>query len=89
MASNPQLHIAIVGAGLGGLAAAISISLSGHRATILEQASELGEVYPSPTSTEHYLTRLGWSRHPNPSKLLKYPTQTWCPRPDQNSLHNT
>jgi 2-polyprenyl-6-methoxyphenol hydroxylase-like FAD-dependent oxidoreductase len=44
MANKRQLHIAIVGAGLGGLAAAISISLSGHRATILEQASEIGEV---------------------------------------------
>ena len=48
MAPKPQLHVAIVGAGLGGLAAAISISLAGHRATILEQASELGEVMPLP-----------------------------------------
>ncbi len=39
-----QFHIAIVGAGLGGLAAAISIAQGGHRATILEQAAELGEV---------------------------------------------
>ncbi|KAL3424113.1 3-hydroxybenzoate 6-hydroxylase [Phlyctema vagabunda] len=41
---KPQFHIAIVGAGLGGLAAAISIARAGHKATILEQASALGEV---------------------------------------------
>jgi salicylate hydroxylase len=41
-----QFHIAIIGAGLGGLAAAISIAQGGHRATILEQAAELGEVNP-------------------------------------------
>ena len=42
--SKPQLHVAIVGAGLGGLAAAIGISKAGHKVTILEQASALGEV---------------------------------------------
>jgi salicylate hydroxylase len=44
---NPQFHIAIVGAGLGGLAAAISIAQAGHQATVLEQSSELGEVCAS------------------------------------------
>lgn len=42
--TKTQFHIAIVGAGLGGLAAAISIAKGGHRATIFEQATELGEV---------------------------------------------
>jgi salicylate hydroxylase len=37
-------HVAIVGAGLGGLAAAIGIARAGHRVTILEQAAALGEV---------------------------------------------
>ncbi|KAF2705075.1 FAD/NAD(P)-binding domain-containing protein [Pleomassaria siparia CBS 279.74] len=43
---NPedQLHVIIVGAGLGGLGAAISILLSGHTVTILESASEIAEV---------------------------------------------
>lgn len=38
------LHFIIVGAGLGGLAAAIGLRLAGHRVTILEQAPQLGEV---------------------------------------------
>ena len=39
-----RLQIAIIGAGLGGLAAAIGIARAGHKVTILEQASALGEV---------------------------------------------
>ena len=38
------LRIAIIGAGLGGLAAAIGIARAGHKVTILEQAPLLGEV---------------------------------------------
>lgn len=43
MASN-KLHVGIIGAGLGGLAAAIGIARAGHNVTILEQAPVLGEV---------------------------------------------
>ena len=39
-----RLQIAIIGAGLGGLAAAIGIARAGHKVTILEQATLLGEV---------------------------------------------
>lgn len=41
---NAPLHIVIVGAGLGGLSAAISCTLAGHKVTVLEQAAQLGEV---------------------------------------------
>lgn len=41
---KPQCHIAIVGAGLGGLAAAIGIAKAGHKVTVIEQAAVLGEV---------------------------------------------
>lgn len=42
--SKPILHVAIVGAGLGGLVAAIGIARAGHQVSILEKASVLGEV---------------------------------------------
>jgi salicylate hydroxylase len=38
------LHIIIVGCGLGGLAAAHCLAQSGHKITILEAASKIGEV---------------------------------------------
>lgn len=42
--ANTPLNIIIVGAGLGGLAAAISCTMAGHKVTVLEQAAKLGEV---------------------------------------------
>jgi thioredoxin reductase len=37
-------QVIIVGAGLGGLGAAIAILLAGHSATVLESAAEIAEV---------------------------------------------
>ncbi|EKG09553.1 Monooxygenase FAD-binding protein [Macrophomina phaseolina MS6] len=39
-----RLHLLVVGAGLAGLAAAISARLEGHEVTVLEKAAELTEV---------------------------------------------
>jgi salicylate hydroxylase len=39
-----ELHVGIVGAGMGGLAAAIAIARAGAKVTLLEAAPELGEI---------------------------------------------
>ena len=39
-----QIHVGIVGAGMGGLAAAIALSRGGVKVTILEATHELGEI---------------------------------------------
>ncbi|KAI1340738.1 hypothetical protein F5Y15DRAFT_377793 [Xylariaceae sp. FL0016] len=57
--SPAALDIIVVGAGLAGLAAAISISLSGHKVTVLESAKQLQEV------------GAGLQVTPNASRLLR------------------
>lgn len=42
-----RLNITIVGAGLSGIAAAISCAASGHAVQVIEQAKELAEVKTS------------------------------------------
>lgn len=42
--SGDRLNIVVVGAGLGGLLAAIGLAQDGHQITILEQATTFGEV---------------------------------------------
>ena len=44
MADDRTLEIGIVGAGIGGVMAAIAISRAGANVTILEAASQLGEI---------------------------------------------
>ncbi|CAK7219080.1 hypothetical protein SCUCBS95973_003703 [Sporothrix curviconia] len=42
--ASSKLNVIVVGAGLGGLGAAIAILLAGHDVTVLESASTIGEV---------------------------------------------
>lgn len=66
--SPDPLDIIVIGAGLSGLAAAISCSLSGHRVTIFESTEELSEV------------GAGLQVTPNSSRLLQQwglPERLW------------
>ncbi|KAH8882514.1 FAD/NAD(P)-binding domain-containing protein [Thozetella sp. PMI_491] len=65
---DQPLEVVIIGAGLGGLGAAISIASSGHRVRVVEQAAELNEV------------GAGLQITPNGSRLLqqwKLPPSFW------------
>ena len=42
--AGKDIHVGLVGAGIGGLAAAIALRRAGARATVLESAPVLGEV---------------------------------------------
>ena len=63
--------IIVVGAGLGGVGAAISCFLAGHSVHILESTSEIGEVILSSDYFTSILTKTDWSRHPSPPQLLQ------------------
>ncbi|KAJ5709474.1 hypothetical protein N7493_010808 [Penicillium malachiteum] len=63
-----RLRVVIVGAGLSGIATAISAALSGHSVEVIEQAKELAEV------------GAGLQITPNASRLLQYwklPESLW------------
>ena len=80
--ANP-LHVIVVGAGLGGLAAAIATRLSGHNVTICEQAPALGEVNsPLHLRIGSYSQSEGWSRNPDPTQLCAHPPALRRPRRD-------
>ncbi|KAJ5539664.1 FAD-dependent monooxygenase OpS4 [Penicillium frequentans] len=60
VSEEARLRVIIVGAGLSGIATAISSALSGHSVQVIEQAKELAEV------------GAGLQITPNASKLLQY-----------------
>ena len=54
-----QLHIGIVGAGVGGLAAAVALRSHGHRVSVYEQASQFGRVGADINLTPNAVRALG------------------------------
>jgi cation diffusion facilitator CzcD-associated flavoprotein CzcO len=76
MMSKPQFHVGIVGAGLGGLAAAIGVARAGHKVTILEQSSTVNEVRNNLTWFVFLFYsnfEPGWSGHPNSAQFITNP----------------
>ncbi|MEU6841706.1 FAD-dependent monooxygenase [Streptomyces sp. NPDC046716] len=44
MPTSPASHIAVVGGGIGGLAAALAAARAGHQVTLVERAAQFGEI---------------------------------------------
>lgn len=70
MAENKKLEIGIVGAGIGGVMAAIANARAGANVTVLEAASQLGEIgagiqmVSTPIRTSSVMGTLTSRRHP-------------------------
>ncbi len=43
--ARKDIHVGLVGAGIGGLAAAIALRRAGAKVTVLDAAAVLGDVY--------------------------------------------
>jgi len=69
------LQIHIVGAGIAGLTAAISLTLSGHKVVIFERAPVFGEVGAGiqvpPNSTRYLLAWVSSATYPDHSSCFK------------------
>ncbi|KUJ19349.1 FAD dependent oxidoreductase [Mollisia scopiformis] len=62
MSNKFQVHVLIIGAGIGGLAAAIGIARAGYQVTVIEKSSQLGEKGAGiqvPPNSSHILSRWG------------------------------
>lgn len=80
--TKKDLHIGIVGAGIGGLTAAIAIVRAGAKVTVLEAAEELGEVRFSPhsrSSLTHSQPRLSHSLHQSRIPAFSSPSAQLTP----------
>ena len=62
-ASELKLNVIIVGAGIGGMAAATALGRRGHNVIVLEDAPQIGEV--SASLSCWMLTKEGWRRNPS------------------------
>ena len=73
--SRPCCSVLVVGAGLGGLAAAIGIRKAGHDVIVLERMGELREVctryIASISISTLMLSVSGWRRHTGSAKFLE------------------
>lgn len=75
--TRTRLKVVVIGAGLGGLAAAVALARSGHSVEVLEQAPALGEVrglHPTTTQpgkkADEYA---GWRWYPDTPQLGQAP----------------
>lgn len=65
------IHVGLVGAGIGGLAAAIALRRAGAKVTVLEAAPVLGEVCATRCYPRNQIdVATDWRWHTNGSKYL-------------------
>jgi len=60
-----KLNVIVVGAGIGGMAAATALGRRGHNVTVFEDAPQIGEVLPWVSALN-----VGWRRYPSVSKFV-------------------
>lgn len=91
--SKPKtsLHVGIVGAGIGGLTAAIAIARAGAQVTLLEATDELGEIGAGIqvfTNVSRFLVRWGVDKIIGDDLVRPVECNTWgSERPDQLIAH--
>lgn len=77
-----RLSVGIVGAGIGGMMAAIAIAEAGADVTILEATAELGEICVPLLFFRNVQglmwRRSDWRRYPNDAQCRKIASQVWC-----------
>jgi len=62
--SNLKLNVIIVGAGIGGMAAATALGRRGHNVTVFEDAPQIGEVFSFTTAWIDDVGRCGYPSLP-------------------------
>ncbi|KAK5094257.1 hypothetical protein LTS08_008676 [Lithohypha guttulata] len=88
--TDQALSVGIVGAGLGGLAAAIAIARAGAKVTVLEAASELGEIGAGIQmfgNVSRFLIRTGVAPIIGDNLVQMDEIRTWGHSEDENNGH--
>jgi len=83
------LSIIVAGAGLAGLAAAISCALGGHKIIVLEGAKELAEVMPRDCIYILADILTGWGRTPDHAKRVEAAEVLESPRVNMDGCGRT
>lgn len=85
-----SLNVIVVGAGLGGLSAALALQTDGHRVTVIDSAPEFAEVSASlflVISQDSDSILIGWRRYPCAPKLKSASNPVGCGYGEDEKVH--